>query len=85
MSDLISRQAAIEAFMAATSDGDKYDWCKWVLTQVPSAEPLAHWIYINAGSHHRWSYRCSNCSRLSGYPSEYCPFCGFNMNEEWRE
>lgn len=39
MRDLIERQAAIDAFMTATSDGDKAEWCKWVLTQVPSAQP----------------------------------------------
>lgn len=39
MSDLIDRQAAIDAFMKSTSDGDKADWCKWVLKQVPSAQP----------------------------------------------
>ena len=38
MSDLISRQAAIDAFIASTSDGDKADWCKWVLKQLPSAQ-----------------------------------------------
>ena len=38
MSDLISRQAAIDAFMTMTSDGDKADWCKWVLKQLPSAQ-----------------------------------------------
>ena len=47
---------------------------------VPVAH--AHWIYVELGTPTRWSYRCSNCSRLSGYPSEYCPFCGVNMNEE---
>jgi hypothetical protein len=38
-SDLISRQAAIDAFMTATSDGDKAEWCRWVLKQLPSAQP----------------------------------------------
>lgn len=32
--DTISRQAAIDAFMSATSDGDKAEWCKWVLERV---------------------------------------------------
>jgi hypothetical protein len=36
MSDLIERQAAIDAFMTATSDVDKAEWCKWVLEQLPS-------------------------------------------------
>ena len=44
MDDLISRQAAIDAFMKATSDGDKFDWCKWVLKQVPSEQPEPKWI-----------------------------------------
>lgn len=35
--DCISRQAAIDAFMTSTSDGDKAEWCKWVLDQLPSA------------------------------------------------
>ena len=39
MDDLISRKAAIDAFMTATSDGDKAEWCKWVLEQLPSAQP----------------------------------------------
>ena len=34
--DTISRQEAIDAFMTSTSDGDKADWCKWVLEQLPS-------------------------------------------------
>ena len=37
--DLISRQAAIDAFMTATADGDKAEWCKWVINQLPSAQP----------------------------------------------
>jgi hypothetical protein len=36
--DLISRKAAIDAFITSTSDGDKADWCKWVLEQLPPAE-----------------------------------------------
>ena len=39
MNDLISRQAAIDAFMIAISDGDKAEWCKWVLERLPSAKP----------------------------------------------
>jgi len=37
--DAISRQAAIDAFMKVTSDGDKAEWCKWVLEQLPSVQP----------------------------------------------
>lgn len=34
VNDTISRQAAIDAFMSATSDGDKAEWCKMVLERV---------------------------------------------------
>ena len=36
MRDLINRQAAIDAFMTATCDGDKAEWCTWVIKHVPS-------------------------------------------------
>ena len=29
----------IDAFMTATADGDKAEWCKWVIEQLPSAQP----------------------------------------------
>ena len=58
MSDLISRQAAIDAFMTATADGDKAEWCKWVINQLPSAQPEQRWIpcgkCIHADGKHRW-------------------------------
>ena len=41
MNDIISRQVEIDAFMTATADGDKAEWCEWVLKQVPSAQ---QWI-----------------------------------------
>lgn len=37
--DCISRRGAIQAFMTATSDGDKANWCKWVLEELPSVQP----------------------------------------------
>ena len=37
--DTISRQEAINAFMTSTSDGDKAEWCKWVLEQLPPVHP----------------------------------------------
>ena len=39
MTDLISRQAAKDAFMKATSDGDKVELCWWVLDSVPIVNP----------------------------------------------
>jgi hypothetical protein len=43
--DTISRRAAIDAFMTATSDGDKAEWCRWVLKQLPSAQPEQPTLY----------------------------------------
>lgn len=39
MDDIIYRKHAIEAFMTSTSDGDKAEWCKWIIEQLPSAQP----------------------------------------------
>lgn len=44
MNDLISRQEAINTFLTSTSDGDKAEWCKYVLEEVPSEEPEQWWI-----------------------------------------
>ena len=41
MDDLISRQAAIDAFFNATSDGDKAEFCVAVVKNIPSAQ---QWI-----------------------------------------
>lgn len=38
MNDHIERQAAIDAFLRATADGDKFEWCESVLKSVPSVE-----------------------------------------------
>lgn len=40
MDDLISRQAAKDAFMKATADGDKVEFCWWVLDGLPTIEPI---------------------------------------------
>lgn len=39
MDSLISRQAAIDAFTNATSDGDKVEFCWSVIRSVPPAQP----------------------------------------------
>lgn len=40
MDDLISRQAAIDAFFTATSDGDKAEWCEYVIKTLPSVQTI---------------------------------------------
>lgn len=56
-----------------------------ILNSIPTVDAVpvvhAHWIYVELGTPTRWSYRCSKCSRLSGFPSEYCPYCGAIMDE----
>lgn len=39
MKDLISRQAAKDAFTKATGDGDKVEFCWGVLDSVPTIDP----------------------------------------------
>lgn len=41
MDDLISRQVAVNAFMKATADGDKAEFCIDVINGLPSAD---RWI-----------------------------------------
>ena len=66
--DLISRKAAIEAFMTATSDGDKADWCKWVLERLPSAQP-------------EWNNHTVACM-LAELFDDTCA-CNYNGIDEW--
>ena len=46
MDDLISRQAAKDAFMNASADGDKVEFCWWVLDRVPNIDPVEHGEWI---------------------------------------
>lgn len=82
--DSIERQAAIEAFMTATSDGDKFDWCKWVLKQVPSAQPKkGKWIYDydkDEAPFFMQGWKCSACGKRQTYgEAPFCMYCGAEM------
>ena len=68
MGDVIERQKAIEAFMTATSDGDKFEWCKWVLEQLPSAQP-------------EWNNHTVACM-LAELFDDTCA-CNYNGIDEW--
>lgn len=77
MDDLIRRQVAINQFMTATADGDKFDWCKSVLKQVPSAQPEITaeqvkefceergWVVLTKEEYH-WLKSLHENSRLNG-------------------
>lgn len=77
MSDLISRQAAIEAVNELTYPSDLMD-VKRVLANMPSAEPIKHGRWKGAGM---GDYMCSWCTTIvSGNLYHYCPNCGAIMD-----
>ena len=41
--ELIEKQMAINAFMTATSDGDKADWCVSILKSLPTVQYDHEW------------------------------------------
>lgn len=65
MSVLIRLEDAIDTFLSATSDGDKADWCIYVLKSIPSIEvPTPHGRLIDADTFIKeWhlGYQCENC------------------------
>ena len=44
MSDLIDREAAIDAFYTATADGDKAEFCVDVIKGLPSVPAAPRWV-----------------------------------------
>lgn len=82
MSDLIDRQAAIEA-MFAGMPGLTFDGVLRVLRTMPSSQPerkTGRWTPIP--SLLRTLGICSVCHNVSGREYEYCPWCGAKMMGE---
>ena len=87
MSDLISRQAAINSPVKMVAQG--LDWVPvYHLEQLPSAERRGRWIEEYSANH--FQAKCSACgeSTLYGitydlegnaYYMNYCPNCGADM------
>lgn len=85
MSDLIYRQAAIEALEAKKDKSAKGDiGCFYntiiqndidTLKGLPSAQPKGHWI----GSY--CPYRCSECGKTNESKDNFCWNCGSDMRE----
>lgn len=85
--DLISRQAAIDAFMMATADGDKAEWCEYVIRQVPSVQPeqtKGKWEKGVSENGLATALFCSACNYENKQWNEwnYCPNCGAKMERE---
>ena len=75
MSDLISRQAAIEA-MSTWEWQDTYlpVHFKQLLEELPSAEKMGRWFDVGS-----LSCRCDQCGCKNNNPTNYCPHCGAKM------
>ena len=97
MSDLISRQAAIngaDEIIQRDRSGNNdvvkamTAWKEWVKA-LPSAEPVRHgkWIKADSQQYFRKHYPCFTCSEC-GYRKDsqkkwnYCPNCGADMRGE---
>ena len=94
MSDLISRQDAIDAMYQIVERNRKPvfddDWAENPhidvivdeLENLPSAEPerkTGEWIHYEGQFEYDWI--CSECDSASNFRSDYCPMCGAKMEE----
>ena len=92
MNDLISRQAAIDAFEKELSA--KYNrielaigfiGVKSILQGLPSAQPepnTGYWKRVSADRYTQsasYVYRCSECGETHVGKTRYCPHCGVYM------
>ena len=93
MSDLISRQAAIDVLgdmpmSWADTDAEiqaQEDWKKYreALLNLPTAEKKGEWIPVIDGNYIIWE--CSECHVESEAWTDYCPICGSRNIEETDE
>jgi hypothetical protein len=87
MSDLISRQAAIERIESESRTwGDEYGITDVLcdLDDLPSAEPQkmkGKWIDKSGGIEGAWNY-CSVCGEQAIDLYDFCPNCGADMRGE---
>lgn len=85
MSDLISRQDAIESVMNHYRVGDKLqneemDWCAEMLNGLPSAEKKGKWIdYCGGVKCDQCGFECDDTYYLD--EANFCPNCGARMEE----
>lgn len=95
MSDLINRQAVINAIANTIVNGESlgYGLAEEIVSEITSVEnkgedrPKGHWIYPSYPNNYpyMWKSICSNCN--TGFPTinkdyKYCPNCGADMRGE---
>lgn len=92
MSDLISRQAAIEAMRELPHEYNTKEQrartggiaaCQTIIRELPSVHPkTGHWIPINPLL---TAARCSECKSALAEKTNFCPYCGARMESEDNE
>lgn len=88
MSDLIDRQAAIEAVSKGCQEWRGiFGRCEDNLLALPSAQPeqkIGHWkedwlASTSCGAYQVW--RCSECKNAFNWRMKYCGHCGARMED----
>ena len=91
MSDLIDRQAAIDALARTAREkfnlSDEFSHYlaglmdgELAIRRLPSAQPerkTGKWLETD--SHEPCWYKCDQCGRLHDFLDNYCPACGADM------
>ena len=93
MSDLISRQTAIEAMRELPHEYNTKEQrartggivaCQMIIRELPSVTPqpnVGHWIDVDSLDGALW-HECSECGETEFYATDYCPNCGARMEVE---
>ena len=88
MSDLISRQDAIDAISAILDNPNHAEFlygdeiCK-TLQDLPSAERRGRWEFNIDDEEWSWNvpFKCTQCGGWNNRETPYCPHCGAKMIE----
>ena len=82
MSDLISRQAAVDAIKCAIWDKYTAKDAIDAVCNVPPAERKKGRWEVAIGYDPKRSVMCSECRRMAYEPTPFCPNCGAEMRGE---